>query len=69
MDNLEQPEETVRELILNMSIRVNKIQAQGQMEAKRNLFFTFIKKDCEAPERNFEQGRKDVRKPEKNICR
>ena len=48
MDDLEQPEETERELILKMSLCVNEIQAQGQMEAKRKFFFTFIEKECEA---------------------
>ena len=63
MDELEQPKETGRELILNMSLRVNEIQAQGHMEAKRNFFFTFIEKEyevlryAESQERNFERGK------------
>ena len=74
MDELEQHEESGRELILNMILRVNKIQAQGQMEARRNFFFTFIEKECEvlryaeSQERNFERNKKDVRRPEKTFA-
>ena len=47
MKDLEQLEETGRELILNMSLIVNEIQAQGQMDAKINFFFRFIEKECD----------------------
>ena len=65
MDDLEQPEESGRELILNMSLKVNKIQAQGQMEAKRHFFFTFIEK---SQEHNFERSKKYVIRPEKSFA-
>ena len=74
MDELEQPEDTGRELIRHMSLRVNEVQAQGQMEAKRNFFFTFIENECEAlryaesQEHDLERNKTDVRRPEKTFA-
>jgi len=74
MDDLEQPKEKGRELILNMSFRVE-IQAQGQMEAKRNFFFSFIEKQkcetlryAESQQQNYERKKTDVRRPEKTFA-
>ena len=59
MDEIEQPEDKGRELIPNIRLRVNKVQFQGKMEAKRNFFFSLIEKECDAlryaesQERNF----------------
>ena len=48
MEEIEPPDEAGRELILNISLRVNEVQAQGHMEAKKNFFFSFIEKECDA---------------------
>ena len=48
MEEMEPVAESGRELILNLSFRVNEVQAHGQMEAKSNFLFTYIEKEIES---------------------